>query len=77
MVGAGGETGGPGGYVGVPGGGPSLVSPRQTAALENTEGIEIVRQNLGFDLESGVTSAELDPAQEHFYLEIRVKEQDP
>lgn len=57
--------------------GSSLDFTRQTAALENTEGIEIIRQNLGFDLESGVTSAELDPAQEHFYLEVRVKEQDP
>ena len=57
--------------------GSSLDFIRQTAALENTEGIEIIRQNLGFDLENGVTSAELDPAQEHFYLEVRVKEQDP
>lgn len=56
--------------------GSSLNFTRQTAALENTEGIEIVRQNLGFDLASGVTWVELDMEQEHCYLEIRIKEQD-
>ena len=54
--------------------GSALDFTRQTAAAENTEGVEIVRQNLGFDLEGGVTSVELDPAEEHYYLEIRVKE---
>ena len=56
--------------------GSSLNFTRQTAALENTEGIEIVRQNLGFDLASGVTWVALDMAEEHFYLEVRVREQD-
>lgn len=55
--------------------GSSLNFTRQSAALENTDGIEIVRQNLGFDLQNGVTSVELDQDQEHFYLEIRVREQ--
>lgn len=54
--------------------GSSLSFTRQSAALENTEDIEIVRQNLGFDLQNGVTSVELDPDLEHFYLEIRVRE---
>ena len=45
----------------------------QTAALVNTDGIEIVRQNFGFDLENGVTEAALSPAQEHYYLEIKPK----
>lgn len=54
--------------------GSTLDFTRQTAAVENTEGVEIVRQNLGFDLEGGVTSVELDTAEEHYYLEIRVKE---
>ena len=53
--------------------GSSLDFTRQTAALENTEGIEIVRQNLGFDLENGVTSVELS-TEEHYYLEVRVRE---
>lgn len=54
--------------------GSNLAFTRQTAALENTDGIEIVRQNLDFALESGVTSVELDPTQEHYYLEVKVKE---
>lgn len=53
--------------------GSSLAFTRQTAALENAEGIEIVRQNLGLDLEGGVSSVELDMAEEHYYLEIRIK----
>lgn len=53
--------------------GSSLDFTRQTAALENTEGIEIVRQNLGFDLENGVTSVELS-TEEHYYLEVRARE---
>ena len=43
----------------------------QTAALVNTDTIEIVRQNLGFDLENGVTQVSLDLAEPHYYLEIR------
>lgn len=54
--------------------GSTLAFTRQTAALENTEGIELVRQNLGFDPENGVTAVELAPAQEHYYLEVRIKE---
>ena len=43
----------------------------QTAALVNTGTIEIVRQNCGFDLETGVTEVSLDPAEPRYYLEIR------
>lgn len=42
-----------------------------TAKLINTERIEIVRQNYGFDLANGVDSVTLDPATEHYYLEIK------
>lgn len=45
----------------------------QTAALANTDTIEITRQNLGFDPENGVTEVLLDVEQEHYYLEIRPK----
>lgn len=54
--------------------GSNLDFTRQTAAVANTEGVELVRQNLGFDLAAGVTSVELDPAEEHYYLEIRPAE---
>lgn len=54
--------------------GSSLTFTGQTAALANTEGVEIVRQNLGFDLENGVTEVTLDLQEPHYYLEIRKTE---
>ena len=51
--------------------GSSLTFTAQTAALANAADIEIVRQNLGFDLESGVTEVPLDLAEPRYYLEIR------
>ena len=62
------------GYDLVTGLGSTLDFTRQTAAVENWSGVEIVRQNLGFDLESGLTSVELSMTEEHYYLEIRVRE---
>jgi len=54
--------------------GSNLVFEAQSAELTNTELIEIVRQNFGFDLQNNVTKVTLDPAVEHYYLEIRAKE---
>jgi len=54
--------------------GSNLDFESQTAELTNTELIEIVRQNFGFDLSNNVTKVTLNPAVEHYYLEIRVKE---
>lgn len=51
--------------------GSTLELTDQTAALVNTDTIEIVRQNLGFDLENGVTQVSLDLAEPYYYLEIR------
>lgn len=42
-----------------------------TAELVNTELIEIIRQNFGFDLESGIDRVTLDSDTPHYYLEIR------
>lgn len=55
--------------------GSSLVFTEQKAALTNTETIEITRQNFGFDLEHGITEVVLNTEQEHYYLEIRPKDQ--
>lgn len=41
------------------------------ARLLNPEPVEIVNQNYGFDPAAGVTEAELDPATEHYYMEVR------
>ena len=51
--------------------GSNLTCTGQRAAIEDRGMIEIVRQNFGFDLENGVKTVDLDPAQEHYYLEVR------
>lgn len=51
--------------------GSSLDFRSQSASLSNTDSIEIIRQNFGFDLANHVTSVKLDMEQEHYYLEIR------
>ena len=51
--------------------GSNLACSAQTATLEDRGQIEIVRQNFGFDLERGITTVPLDPAEEHYYLEVR------
>lgn len=51
--------------------GSNLTCTGQRAAIEDRGLIEIVRQNFGFDLKNGVKTVDLDPAQEHYYLEVR------
>lgn len=54
--------------------GSTLVFTAQTAAVVNTDTIEIVRQNLGFDLAAGAAEVSLDLTQAHWYLEIRPRD---
>ena len=61
------------GYDFVTGLGSNLICAGQRAAIEDRGLIEIVRQNFGFDLENGIKTADLDPTQEHYYLEVRPK----
>ncbi len=51
--------------------GSSLDFTEQSASLVNYEKVELVRQNFGFDLAAGITSVSLDPAVEHYYIEVR------
>lgn len=51
--------------------GSNLTCTEQSATLEDRGLIEIVRQNFGFDLENGVKTVTLDPAEEHYYLEVK------
>lgn len=51
--------------------GTNLDFTAQTVKAVNTDGVEIVRQNFGFDWENGVDAVTLDPAAEHYYLEVR------
>lgn len=44
---------------------------RQSSKAVNTGGVEIVRQNYGFDWESGVDTVTLPLGTEHYYLEVR------
>jgi hypothetical protein len=50
--------------------GTNLTFTQQRATLAKAEGVTIRNQNFGFDLENGVTTVVLDPAQEHYYLEV-------
>ena len=52
--------------------GSNLTCAGQRATIEDRGLIEIVRQNFGFDLKNGVKTVDLDPMQEHYYLEVRV-----
>lgn len=51
--------------------GSDLEFTRQTAGAVNTEYVEIVRQNYGFDWENGVNAVTLDRSEEHYFLEVR------
>lgn len=54
--------------------GTNLNFTAQSAKVVNTENVEIVRQNFGFDLANGVNTVTLDPAEERYYLEVRRSE---
>lgn len=54
--------------------GSTLSFSDQSATLIDHDLIEIVRQNFGFDLAAGIKTVELDPAAEHYYLEVRRSE---
>lgn len=51
--------------------GSNLTCTRQSAILEDRGQIEIVRENFGFDLEENIRTVELDPTEEHYYLEVK------
>ena len=53
--------------------GSNLNCTEQTAVLKEQGQLEIVRQNFGFDLDSGVDRVTLDPRQEHYYLEVKYR----
>ena len=55
--------------------GSCLPCTEQWATLEDRGFIEIVRQNFGFDLEAGIRTVTLNPAEPHYYLEVRSSSQ--
>ena len=50
--------------------GSGLTFTRQTASVETRDLVEIVQQNFGFDVANGVTTVTLDPAVEHYYMNV-------
>ena len=65
------ENKGVSGYDAVTELGSNLNFVKQTARLEDRGQIEIVRQNFGFDLASGINEVTLDKAIPHYYLEVK------
>ena len=55
--------------------GSCLPCTDQQATLEDRGVIEIVRQNFGFDLDAGIRTVTLNPAEPHYYLEVRSSSQ--
>lgn len=55
----------------------TLASPfrftKQTASISNTDDIEILDQNFGFDIENGITEVELDINERHYWMDIQKK----
>ena len=51
--------------------GSTLEFSKQSASVSNSQFIEIVYQNFGFDLENGITQVELDMNEPHYYMEVR------
>ena len=51
--------------------GSTLEFSKQSASVSNSQFIEIIYQNFGFDLENGITKVELDVNEPHYYMEVR------
>lgn len=50
--------------------GSNLIFTGETAAVRNTQYVEIVAQNFGFDVENGVTQVELDLTEPQYWLQV-------
>ena len=50
--------------------GSVLEFSEQTSSISNTQFIEIVYQNFGFDLDNGIVQVDLDLNEPHYYMEI-------
>ena len=51
--------------------GSTIEFSKQSASVSNSQFIEIIYQNFGFDLENGVTKVELNMNEPHYYMEVR------
>ena len=55
--------------------GSDIALTKQEAGLSGAQFIRILRQNFGFDPEKGVLRVTLDPAEEHYYMDVEAKRQ--
>ena len=55
--------------------GSPITFTQQEAALRGAEYITILDQNFGFDPDKGVLRVTLDPAEEHYYMDVDAKKQ--
>ena len=75
-AGAGSENEGLQGYELMTTLGSNLRFEAQTAEVLSTDSVEIIRQNLGFDLQNGIAQVSLELAAERYYLDVRRAAQD-
>ena len=47
-----------------------LLIEKQTASISGMSSFEIIQQDFGFDVQSGIDSVELDNAKGHYMLEV-------
>lgn len=57
--------------------GSALTFTTQTASISSAALIEIIDQNFGFDPAAGITRVTLDPAQPHYWMDVRKKAEEP
>ncbi|MBQ3126783.1 MAG: hypothetical protein IJC15_06900 [Clostridia bacterium] len=57
--------------------GSKLEFTAQYAAIASAELIEIIEQNFGFDPSAGITRVALDPAQPHYWMDVRKRTAEP
>jgi len=53
--------------------GSMLLFAEQRASVSHTEEIEMVENSFGFDIDSGLTAVTLDPAVEHYWMQVAKK----
>lgn len=55
--------------------GSTLNFTAQSASISNTDFIEILRQNFGFNLKKNITHVELDLETERYYMDVMIKQE--
>jgi len=51
--------------------GSVLPITKQTVRMVNTEAVELIDNNFGFDWDNGITEVTLDPNVEHYWMKVK------